>query len=477
MTETEAKARIEKLRKTIEHNSKLYYIYDAPEISDYEYDMMFRELQDLEKEFPQFFSPDSPTVRVGGKALDKFDKVTHEIRMGSLSDVFSFEETCDFIDKTDSVLGKECVFSVEPKIDGLSVSLLYENGSLVVGSTRGDGITGEDVTQNIKTIRSIPLTLPDKLPLLEVRGEVYMPKSSLEKLNNEREEAGQPVFANCRNAAAGSLRQLDSKITSKRNLDIFVFNIQRIVGKEFDSHTAGLDYLHSQGFKVIKDREKLSGKDKVLDKITRLGDIRYSLSYDIDGVVIKADSIKERTFIGENTSTPKWAVAYKFPPERKETKLNAISIQVGRTGVLTPVAELDPVKLAGSTVSRATLHNIDFIRERDIMVGDTIVVQKAGDIIPEIVSVVKTKRNGEETEFNMPLFCPSCGEPVYRDEEEAAVRCTNPSCPSQLMRSIEHFASRDAMDIEGMGPSVVKALIDANLISDSSDLIELYLEF
>ncbi len=470
MTEIEAKTRIDKLRKTIEHNSKLYYIYDAPEISDYEYDMMFRELQDLEKEFPQFYSPDSPTVRVGGKALEKFDKVTHDVRMGSLADVFSFEETCDFIDKTDEVLGKECVFSVEPKIDGLSVSLLYENGSLVVGSTRGDGVTGEDVTQNIKTIRSIPLTLPDKLPLLEVRGEVYMPKSSLEKLNIEREESGQPMFANCRNAAAGSLRQLDSKITAKRNLDIFVFNIQRIVGKEFDSHTEGLDYLESQGFKVIKDREKLSGKDNVLDKIRRLGEIRYSLSYDIDGVVIKADSIRERNAIGENTSTPKWAVAYKFPPERKETKLNSISIQVGRTGVLTPVAELTPVKLAGSTVSRATLHNIDFIRERDIMVGDTVVVQKAGDIIPEIVSVVKNKRTGEESAFNMPLTCPSCGEPVYRDEEEAAVRCTNPSCPSQLMRSIEHFASRDAMDIDGMGPSVVKSLIDAKLINDASDL-------
>jgi len=476
MTETEAKVRIDKLRKSIEHNSKLYYLYDAPEISDYEYDMMFRELQDLEKEFPQFYSPDSPTVRVGGKALEKFNKVTHDVRMGSLSDVFSFEETKDFIEKTDDVLGKECVFSVEPKIDGLSVSLLYENGSLSVGSTRGDGITGEDVTQNIKTIRSIPLTLPDKLPLLEVRGEVYMPKSSLEKLNNEREEQGQPLFANCRNAAAGSLRQLDSKITAKRNLDIFVFNIQRIEGKVFDSHTAGLDYLESQGFKVIREREKLSGKDNVLDKIQRLGEIRYSLPYDIDGVVIKADSISERKTIGENTSTPKWAVAYKFPPERKETRLNSISIQVGRTGVLTPVAELEPVKLAGSTVSRATLHNIDFIREKDIMVGDTVIVQKAGDIIPEIAAVNKDKRTGSELEFSFPTICPSCGEPVFRDEEEAAIRCTNPSCPAQLLRSIEHFASRDAMNIDGMGPSVVKSLIEAGLISDVSDLYSLSAE-
>ncbi len=470
MTEIEAKARIEYLRKTIEHNSKLYYIYDSPEISDYEYDMMFRELQDLEKEYPQFFSPDSPTVRVGGKALEKFEKVTHEVRMGSLLDVFSFDETSAFIEKTDAVLGKECIFSVEPKIDGLSVSLLYENGSLVVGSTRGDGIVGEDVTQNIKTIKSIPLTLPDKLPLLEVRGEVYMPKTSLEKLNQEREELGLPLFANCRNAAAGSLRQLDSKITAKRNLDIFIFNIQRISGKEFDSHTEGLDYLQSQGFKVIRDREKLSGKDAVIDKITRLGEKRYSLPYDIDGVVIKADSITEREIIGENTSTPKWAVAYKFPPERKETTLNSISIQVGRTGVLTPVAELEPVKLAGSTVSRATLHNLDFIRERDIKVKDIVVVQKAGDIIPEIVSVVKEKRKGTELEFNMPNVCPSCGEPVYRDEEEASIRCTNPSCPAQLLKSIEHFASRDAMNIDGMGPSVVKSLIEAGLIHNSSEL-------
>ncbi len=465
------------LREKIDRAAKLYYIDDNPEISDYEYDTLFKRLTELEAEFPQIITTDSPTQRVGGKALDKFEKVTHAVRMGSLSDVFSFEETEDFLAKTADVIGRDVCFSVEPKIDGLSVSLEYRDGVLTVGSTRGDGIVGENVTENLKTIKTIPLTLPDKLPLLEVRGEVYMPRKSFAKLNAENEEAGLKTFANPRNAAAGSLRQLDSKITAKRNLDIFVFNIQRCEGKEFASHTESLDYLASQGFHVIPDREKLAGTQNILDRIAELGKMRPKLPYDIDGVVIKADVLAERAEIGENTSTPKWAAAYKFPPEQAKTKVEDIVIQVGRTGVLTPKALLTPVKVAGSTVSAATLHNIDFIREKDIRVGDTVVLQKAGDIIPEIVSVCREARTGAEVPYEMPTHCPSCGEPVSKAADEAATRCTNnASCPAQIERSIEHFASRDAMNIDGMGPAVVKLLIKEGLIAKVSDLYRLRAE-
>ncbi|MBQ9746064.1 MAG: NAD-dependent DNA ligase LigA [Clostridia bacterium] len=465
------------LREKIDRASKLYYIDDNPDISDYEYDMLFKRLTELEAEFPEIITTDSPTQRVGGKALDKFEKVTHAVRMGSLSDVFSFEETSDFLAKTADVIGRNPYFSVEPKIDGLSVSLEYRNGVLAIGSTRGDGIVGENVTENLKTIKSIPLTLPDKLPLLEVRGEVYMPRKSFAKLNAENEEAGLKTFANPRNAAAGSLRQLDSKITAKRNLDIFVFNIQRIEGKDFASHTESLDYLASQGFHVIPDRAKLSGTQNILSRIAELGKMRAKLPYDIDGVVIKADVIAERAEIGENASTPKWAAAYKFPPEQAKTKVEDIVIQVGRTGVLTPKALLSPVKIAGSTVSAATLHNIDFIREKDIRVGDTVILQKAGDIIPEIVSVCKEDRTGAEAPYEMPTHCPSCGEPVSKAADEAATRCTNnASCPAQMERSIEHFASRDAMNIDGMGPAVVKLLIKEGLIAKVSDLYSLRAE-
>ena len=478
MTEREnAQKRIKELREAIDRAAKLYYVDDSPEISDYEYDMMFKELLELEEKYPEYASPDSPTKRVGGAALSKFEKVTHSVRMGSLSDVFSFEETEDFLTKIADTLGYDTYFSVEPKIDGLSVSLEYRNGKLTVGSTRGDGIVGEDVTENLRTIRSIPLTLPDALPLLEVRGEVYMPRKSFAKLNEECEEAGAKTFANPRNAAAGSLRQLDSKITAKRGLDIFVFNIQQCVGKTFTSHTESLEYLESQGFHVITDRKKLCGTQSILERITDLGKLRPKLPYDIDGVVIKADDLSERTEIGENTSTPKWAAAYKFPPEQAKTKVEDIVIQVGRTGVLTPKAILSPVRVAGSTVSAATLHNIDFIMEKDIRVGDTVILQKAGDIIPEIVSVCTDARDGTQAPYKMPSFCPSCGEAVSKADDEAATRCTNnTSCPAQIERSIEHFASRDAMNIEGMGPAVVKLLIGAGLISKVSDIYALSTE-
>lgn len=403
MTEREIAANeIKELRNAINRAAKLYYVDDSPEISDYEYDMMFRRLLELEEKYPEYITEDSPTKRVGGEALSKFEKVTHTVRMGSLSDVFSFEETEDFLSKIADTLGYDTAFSVEPKIDGLSVSLEYRDGKLTVGSTRGDGIVGEDVTENLKTIRSIPLTLPDALPLLEVRGEVFMPRKSFAKLNAECEEAAVKTFANPRNAAAGSLRQLDSKITAKRGLDIFVFNIQQCVGKTFTSHTESLEYLESQGFHVIKDRKTLSGTPNILKRISELGEIRPSLPYDIDGVVIKADILSERIEIGENTSTPKWAAAYKFPPEQAKTKVEDIVIQVGRTGVLTPKALLTPVRVAGSTVSAATLHNIDFITEKDIRIGDTVILQKAGDIIPEIVSVCKEERSGAEAPYKMP---------------------------------------------------------------------------
>lgn len=477
MSEKEnAKKEISELRKKIDRAAKLYYTEDNPEITDYEYDMMMRRLSELETLFPELVTEDSPTRRVGGKVLDKFEKVVHDVKMGSLSDVFSFGETEDFLRKSADVLGYEPYFSVEPKIDGLSVSLEYRDGKFVRGSTRGDGITGENVTENLKTIKTIPLSLPDEIPFLEVRGEVYMPKKSFAKLNSECEENGKTPFANPRNAAAGSLRQLDPKVAAKRGLDIFVFNIQRCEGKTFLSHTEGLDYLEKEGFHVIPERKKIKGAFNITERIKELGEKRGKLSYDIDGVVIKADVIAEREMLGENINTPKWAVAYKFPPEQQKTKVTDITAQVGRTGVLTPKAILTPVKIAGSTVSAATLHNIDFITEKDIRIGDTVILQKAGDIIPEIVSVCKDLRTGEEKPYHMPMYCPSCGEPVYRDADEVATRCTNSACPAQIERNIEHFASRDAMNIEGMGPAVVRSLISAGLVKNISDLYSLKTE-
>ncbi len=472
--------KIKKLRDKLRYHSERYYVYDAPEISDYDYDMMYAELKKLEEEYPQYFDPTSPTQRVGGKALDKFEKVTHTVQMNSLSDVFSFEEVRDFVGgiKNDFPDAK---FSVEPKIDGLSCALTYESGVLVLGATRGDGTVGENVTQNVKTIMSVPLRLSEPLPYLCVRGEVYMPKKKFEKLNETREQEGLSLFANPRNAAAGSLRQLDPKITLSRGLDIFIFNVQEgslyTDGRTTDSHTAELDRLSELGFKTLEERKLLSDADGIISHIEEIGNKRYSLAYDIDGVVIKADSISLRRRIGEGTNTPKWAVAYKFPPEQKKTKLTDIEIAVGRTGVLTPTAVLEPVRLAGTTVSRATLHNLEFIREKGIMIGDTVAVQKAGDIIPEIVCAYPAERDGSEREFNMPSFCPSCGEPVFYDEDEgAATRCTNSLCPAQLARGIEHFASKDAMNIDGLGPQIVELLLSEKLISDAADLYSLRAE-
>lgn len=467
-----AKRRIDELRELLAHHSYLYYVEDAPQISDYEYDKLFYELVALEEKYPEFDSPTSPTKRVGGKALDKFEKVTHAVRMGSLSDVFSYDEVRDFVAKTNEKLGKATVFSVEPKIDGLSVSLVYENGMFSLGSTRGDGTVGENVSENLKTVRTIPMKTKDALPHLEVRGEVYMPREAFAALNEKREAEGEQLFANPRNAAAGSLRQLDSKVTASRRLDIFVFNVQAAEGIEFSSHIESLEYLKSQGFHIIDGIRRASSAGEIISAIEEIGAARDNLPYDIDGVVIKADSLAERKLLGENISTPKWAIAYKFPPEQKQTKLTDIIIQVGRTGVLTPNARLEPVRLAGTVVSRATLHNIDFIRERDIRIGDTVTLQKAGDIIPEIICVDKSKRNGSEVPYEMPTHCPSCGEPVIRDDE-AATRCTNASCPAQLERHITHFASRDAMNIDGMGPAVVRLLIASGLIHNVADIYSL----
>ena len=473
------KKQIDNLRKALTHHAKLYYVFDAPEISDFEYDRMYAELLKLEAEYPEFDSPDSPTKRVGGTPLDKFEKVVHTRRMDSLSDVFSYEELLDFVNKVRAEI-PDVTFSVEPKIDGLSVSLIYENGVLKIGATRGDGNVGEDVTQNIKTIFSIPVSLPEPLNL-NVRGEVYMPREVFGRINAKREAEGKTLMANPRNAAAGSLRQLDPDVCASRGLDIFVFNFQDgslyLDGHAPESHTETLNRIESLGFPTVQMRCVAHMGDEIISHIEKINSMRDSLAYDIDGVVIKVDKLSDREILGEGTNTPKWAVAYKFPPEEKETKLLDITIAVGRTGVLTPTAILSPVRLAGTTVSRATLHNLEFIRERDIMLGDTVVVRKAGDIIPEVVTAKTTLRDGSETHFNMPTHCPSCGEAVFYDPDEAAaVRCTNSACPAQLSRGIEHFASKGAMDIDGLGPQIVEALISARLISNPADLYYLKAE-
>ena len=476
---TEIFEKISKLRRELTHHAKLYYVYDAPVISDYDYDMMFAELKKLEAENPEFFDPASPTQRVGGKALDKFNKVTHTARMDSLADVFSFDELRDFIEGVRKT-APNVIWSVEPKIDGLSVSLKYEKGVFVQGATRGDGTVGEDVTQNLKTIFSIPMTLKEPLDLT-VRGEVYMPRSVFDRINAKRESEGKTLMANPRNAAAGSLRQLDPEVTAKRGLDIFVFNFQEgdlyTDGHAPESHTETLDRLSELGFSVVSLRAQTDSAEDVITHIQKIGSLRESLPYDIDGVVIKADLLSDRRIIGEGTSTPKWAAAYKFPPEEKQTKLLDITINVGRTGVLTPTAVLSPVRLAGTTVKSASLHNLDFIRQRGIMLGDVVTVRKAGDIIPEVVCAHSDKRDGSEREFLMPDTCPSCGEKVYYDPDEAAaVRCTNLSCPAQISRGIEHFASKGGMNIDGLGPQIIDLLIENDLISCSADLYTLRIE-
>ena len=472
MTNRDAKKRIDELTEQINYHRKKYYLDDAPEITDDEFDALMRELENLEKEYPEYKSPSSPTVRVGGYVAEKFGKVTHNVPLKSLTDVFSPEELRDYLDKCREELGYKPVFDVEYKIDGLSVSLEYRDGVFVRGATRGDGTVGEDITENLKTIQDIPLEISCKCPYLCVRGEVYMPKKAFAHLNRIRDEKGEQPFANPRNAAAGSLRQLDSKIAAERGLDIYIFNIQAC-DRKFESHSEGLDFLSKLGFNVIPYRNRENTYSGICGRIEEIGRARRSLPCDIDGVVIKADDIEARKQIGELAGRPKWAVAYKFPPEQQNTLLKDITVQVGRTGALTPTAELEPVRLAGTTVSRATLHNIDFITERDIRIGDTVTVQKAGDIIPEIVSVCREMRPAGAVPYNMPEYCPSCGEPVSREPGTAAVLCTNADCPAQLERTLVHFASRDAMSIDGMGPKVVKLLIDSGLVNGIADLYSL----
>lgn len=482
MTEKEAVSRMKHLAAEINRNSRLYYDLDSPVISDYDYDMMFKELKELEEKYPSLADPNSPTKRVGGEVATGFEPVTHTVPLGSLSDVFDFDEVRAFVERT-KAFDAECGYSVECKIDGLSVALRYENGVLVRGATRGDGRVGENVTENLRTVRSIPLTLDaEKLngmdtSVVEVRGEVYMPHSSFERLNAEREKRGEALFANPRNAAAGTLRQLDPKVCASRGLDIFVFNYQTGT-LDFTRHDESLLVLEKLGFRIIPYLKVVKTADEVIAQIEEIGKMRGTLPFDIDGVVIKVNDLALRRTIGENSATPKWAVAYKFPPEEKETKLTDIVIQVGRTGILTPNAVLEPVKLAGTTVSKATLHNLDFIRERDIMIGDTVILRKAGDIIPEVVRAVPEKRDGTQIPFEMPERCPSCGEPVELDEESegSAYYCTNSDCPAQIMRNLIHFASKGAMDIDGLGPALLEKLHENGLVKSIADIYTLTAE-
>lgn len=469
MNEQDAKKRIDELVKLLNYHSQLYYVEDRNEITDYEYDMLQQELKGLEEQFPQFIRSDSPTQRVGGKAISIFEKVTHRVQMGSLQDVFSFEQVRSFIETVQQAVDKP-QFVVEPKIDGLSVSLEYHNGELAIGSTRGDGFVGEDVTSNLKTVKSIPIKINEELPLIEVRGETYMPRNVFLKLVKEQEDNDEQPFKNPRNAAAGSLRQKDPKIAAKRKLDIFVFNVQQIEGKELTSHKESLDYLKTLGFKTIPDYKRVSTADEVIGCIKAIGEKRFDLPFDIDGVVIKVDDFRQREILGATAKVPKWAVAYKFPPEEKTSKLLDIELNVGRTGAITPVAVFEPVFLAGTSVSRATLHNQDFIREKNISVGDIIKVRKAGDIIPEVLGSVE--KHGDEV-FTLPECCPVCGTKLVKSEEEAAVRCPNVECPAQIFRSIVHFASKGAMNIDGLGPQIVHTLLDNKLITSVADLYTL----
>lgn len=464
--------KIKELTALLTYHSHKYYVEDNPEITDYEYDMLLRELKALEEQYPEFKDPASPTVRVIGNVLDGFESVTHNVPMQSLNDAFSKEEIFDFDTRVREVI-PDVTYVTEYKIDGLSVSLEYENGLFQRGSTRGDGLVGEDVTENLKTINAIPLRLSEPVPYLEVRGEVFMPKSVFQKLNNERAAKGEPLFANPRNAAAGSLRQLDSSIARQRELDIFVFNIQQEEGLNIKTHHEGLAKLKKLGFKTVEQNSIFSTIEDAFAQVEKIGSMRDSLSFDIDGAVIKVNDLEARKALGSTAKCPRWAVAYKFPAETKKTKLLDIVIQVGRTGKITPNAVLEPVLIAGSMVSRATLHNLDFILERDILIGDNVYVRKAGDIIPEIVGAEEKDRTGDEIPFRMPETCPECGAKIVRMEGEAAHRCTGDNCPAQLLRKLMHYVSRDAMDIEGLGSAVLEQLLDAKLIASPADLYKL----
>ena len=468
--------RINALYAVVEELSYRYYVLDDPYVEDMEYDRLLHLLMDMEAEFPALARDDSPTKRVGGFRMNTFAPVEHTVQMGSLQDVFSHEEVREFTDRVTGDLAKEGEkpsFTVEPKIDGLSVSLEYENGVLVRGSTRGDGFTGEDVTANLRTIPGIPLTLPENIPLLEVRGEVYMGREVFAALNAELELTGGKLFKNPRNAAAGSLRQKDPRITRKRRLDIIIFNIQRIEGREFSTHRETLAFLRDMGFNVVPD-SPADSTDAIDSLIEEIGSSRGTYPYDIDGAVVKVNDLSQRTLLGSTAKVPKWAVAYKYPPEEKQTTLLRIEANVGRTGVITPVAVFEPIQLAGTTVSRAVLHNQDFIDERDIRIGDTILVRKAGEIIPEVLKSISHAENS--VKFTLPAECPVCGSRTVRLADEAAVRCLNAECPAQQLRRLIHFASKDAMDIEGCGPAVAEALIDSGLVSDVADLYSLTAE-
>lgn len=468
------KERIEQLRTLLTQANYRYYVLDDPAMADFEYDHLMRELETLEAEHPELASPDSPTQRVGGQAVSQFEKVTHPVPLMSLQDVFSMEELNDFLEKIFS--GQEtAAFSVEPKIDGLSVALEYVDGRFVRGATRGDGVVGEDVTENLKTIRSIPMVLEGAPARLIVRGEVFMPKKSFEKLNARQEELGKPLFANPRNAAAGSLRQLDPKIAAKRGLDIYVFNVQLAEGMDFSSHCQSLEYLKSLKFKVIPYK-KLESISEIDNQVRAIDENREKLICDIDGAVIKLDDLAQRERLGSTAKFPRWAAAYKYPPEVKSTVIEDIVVQVGRTGVLTPKAVVRPVRLAGTTVTSATLHNQDFITQRDIRIGDTVRIRKAGEIIPEILEVDLSKRPESSEPYQLPTVCPVCGAPVEKDEDGAFVRCTGAECPAQLSRNIAHFVSRDAMDIEGLGESIVENLIEKDLIHSPADIYYLTFE-
>ena len=466
----DAKKRIDELIEIINHHNYLYYVLDSPEISDYEYDMLMKELIDLEKAYPEYLRSDSPSQKVGGEVLKGFNEVIHTTQKLSLGNVFDEGDIRDFDNRVKRSLDlDEVEYVVELKIDGLTVVLKYEKGVFVQGATRGDGIRGEDVTANLKTIKSLPLRLKEPVDL-EVRGEVFISKKDFEKLNAQREEMDEPLFANPRNAAAGSLRQLDTSITAKRPLDIFIFNVESISGKTFQTHVESLEYLKMIGFKISPYLVVCRNWQEIYEQCIRWADERGKLSYEIDGLVIKVNDLRYRDMLGNTTKAPRWAVAYKFPPEKKKTRLKDIILQVGRTGVITPTAILEPVRIAGSVVGRATLHNEDFIKEKDIMIGDMVILQKAGDIIPEIVEVVKSERDGTQKPFEMPKHCPACGSEVMRIDGEVAVRCTNASCPAQLRRSIIHFVSRDAMNIEGLGPQNITVLLDKGFIKDAADL-------
>ena len=476
MNKQEAKKRIDELNKLTAYHAKKYYDEDNPEISDFEYDMLMVELRNLEKEFPEFISKDSLTQHVGGTVKEGFAKVEHEVPLQSLQDIFNFEDLYAFDERTKKALPEENIeYVVETKIDGLSVSLEYVKGEFVRGATRGNGLVGEDITENLKTIKHIPKKLKEAVTIT-VRGEVFIGKEEFEKMNQERLENEEPLFANARNAAAGSLRQLDSKITASRPLDIYIFNVQKSEDIVFESHFESLKYMKKLGFNVNPVVEKCKNIPETIEAINKIGENRENLSFGIDGAVIKVDNLKQREILGTNYKTPKWAIAYKYPPEKKATKLKDIVFQVGRTGAITPMAILEPVKVAGSTISKTTLHNEDFVKEKDLKIGDTVVIQKAGDVIPEVVEVLKEKRDGTEKDFVVPTKCPVCGADAVREEGEAIRRCIGIECPAKQYRNIIHFASREAMNIKGLGDSIIEEFLNRGFIKNIADLYELKLE-